>query len=442
MTEKPQIRLAGMYFAPGAHIGGWRMPDAIPESDMGFEHYVRLAQTMERGFFDALFFQDIQAVPASAALEKGDTYGSISIRATCLEPMTLLPALATVTKHIGLIATASTTYNEPYQVARKFATLDHISGGRAGWNLVTSQNDNEAANFNRDEHLEHSKRYARAAEFHQVVTGLWDSWEKDAITRNKETGVYFDYEKLHILGHRGEHFQVRGPLNVARAPQGHPVIAQAGSSEPGRDLAARTADLVFTAQHTLADAQAFYRDIKERAARHGRDPSHIKILPGLNPIIGRTESEARAKKELLESLIPNDIAIMVLMQNAGGVDLRKYPLDGPLPDLPESNNAKGRQRLFTEIARRENLTLGQIARRQASGSGHLVVADTPKGMADLMEEWVRGQGADGFTILWPYYPTPVDDFVELVVPELQRRGIYRTEYAGRTLRENMGLKIL
>ena len=434
-----KLRLASFLF-PGSHLGAWRMPDAVPEIDMDFRHYVRLAQLSEQGKMDTLFFQDTAAVPRSNDLLKGDVYGGISPRATCLEPMTLLPALVGFTKHIGLAATATTTYNEPFHLARKFASLDHISGGRAGWNLVTSQNENEAGNFQRDSHMDHALRYERASEFYDVVTALWDSWEEDAVTRDKKSGIYFDAGRLHIPNHVGEHFKVRGPLNVTRPPQGHPVIFQAGSSEPGRDLAARTADAVFTAAPTIEQGRAFYADVKGRAAKYGRSPDDIKILPGLKTVVGRTEGEAQELVEQMRSLIPEDLAISHLNQLSGGLDLRQFPSDGPLPELPPSNSAKARQALTVERARRHNLTLLQVARHHAEGAGHLAMSGTASQIADQMEEWLKTDAADGFVVSYPYYPRPVEDFVNLVIPELQRRGIFRTEYEGSTLRENLGLE--
>jgi N-acetyl-S-(2-succino)cysteine monooxygenase len=439
LMKDSRLHLASFFFPPSGHLGAWRMPDALPEADMEFSHYVRLAQLSEEGLFDALFFQDIVAVPRSDDLVKGDYYGGISIRATCLEPLTLLPALAAVTKRIGLVATATTTYNEPYNIARKFATLDHISDGRAGWNLVTSQNENEAGNFNREKHVEHGVRYERASEFYDVVTGLWDSWGEDAIIRDKKSGVYFDVNKLSILNHNGKHLQVRGPLNVARSPQGRPVIAQAGSSEPGRQLAARTADLVFTAQTSLETAKAFYTDVKGRVASHGRDPDHVKIMPGLIPIVGQSEAHAKELQDQMRALIPADLAITQLMQLSGGLDLRKFPSEGPFPNLPPSNSAKARQQLVIDMAARENLSLQDVARRFAESTGHLLLAGTASQIADLMEHWLKNEGADGFVIIYTHLMRPVEDFVRLVIPELQRRGIHRTAYTGRTLRDHLGL---
>jgi len=338
------------------------------------------------------------------------------------------------------VATGTTSYNEPFHIARRFLSIDHLSHGRAGWNLVTSQNEDEAQNFGHDQHLDHALRYERASEFHDVVVGLWESWDADAIIRDKASGRYFDPAKLHVLNHVGKHFRVRGPLNVARSPQGRPVVAQAGSSEPGKELAARTADVTFTAQTSITEAQAFYADVKARAARYGRSPDDIRILPGLNYTLGRTEAEAREKYETLLSMMTDEVAMPSIMRLAGGLDLRQFPLDGPLPDLPQSNAAHARQKMLVELARRENLSIRQLARRYATSNGHNVFVGTPKAMADLMEEWLGSRAADGFVLLSPYYPTPLQDFVELVVPELQRRGIYRTAYEGRTLRENLGLR--
>ncbi|TBU73518.1 nitrilotriacetate monooxygenase [Pseudomonas daroniae] len=435
MTMTRQLKLGAFLFAPGNHAGGWRHPDAQPQTDMDFAAYLHLTQVAERGKFDTVFFQDTSAVPGDTLADGGRTGFA---RAVYLEPVSLIAALASVTRNIGLISTATTTYNEPYHIARKFASIDHISGGRAGWNLVTSQIEDEAGNFGRDHHLLHAKRYARAEEFHDVVRGLWDSWEDDALERNK-ADRYFDPQKVHRLDHQGEHFRVRGPLNVARTPQGHPIVSQAGASEAGRELAARTADLVFTAALTLEEAQAFYRDVKARTRRHGRNPEHIKIMPGLLPIVGRTEEEAKAKYQQLIDLLPADLGIKPIARLAGDLDLSQYPLDGPLPDLPANNSAIGRQKLLVDLARRENLTIRQLAQHFACAGGHRVVYGTPVTIVDQMQEWLENEGADGFIIQFPFFPTPLEDFVELVVPELQRRGIYRQEYEGTTLRENLGI---
>ncbi|HKS13493.1 MAG TPA: LLM class flavin-dependent oxidoreductase [Pseudomonas sp.] len=431
-----QLKLGAFLFAPGNHAGGWRHPLARPETDMDFDAYVHLTRTAERGLFDTVFFQDTAAVPSDALSDGGRTgFG----RAAYLEPVSLIAALAAVTRHIGLISTVTTSYNEPYNVARRIATIDHISGGRAGWNLVTSQIEDEAGNFGLDHHPRHADRYARAEEFHDVVRGLWDSWEDDALERNKEDR-YFDPQKVHRLDHEGEYFRVRGPLNVARTPQGHPVVSQAGASEAGRELAARTADLVFTAALTLEEAQAFYRDVKDRARKHGRDPEQIKILPGLLPIVGRTEEDARAKYQELLDLLPADLGIKPIARLAGTLDLSEFPLDGPLPELPPNNSAHGRQKLLVDLARRENLSIRQLAQHFACAGGHQVVYGTAATIADRMQEWLEHEGADGFIIQFPYFPAPLEDFVDLVVPELQRRGIYRHDYEGNTLRDSLGLE--
>jgi FMN-dependent oxidoreductase (nitrilotriacetate monooxygenase family) len=352
----------------------------------------------------------------------------------------LLSALAAVTEHVGLVATASTSFNEPYHIARKFASLDHISGGRAGWNLVTSSNEHEAKNFNRDKHFEHAERYERAIEFAEVVEGLWDSWEDDAFLRDKDQGRFFDPERRHVLDHKGRFFQVRGPLNVARSPQGHPVVVQAGSSEAGRDLAARTAEVIFTAQQTLEDAIDFYSDVKGRLAQYGRHPDDLKIMPGVFPIVGRSESEAREKFEQLQALIDPKVGLALVSGLTGGFDLSGYPLDGPIPELPETNASKSRQLLTLELARRENLTIRQLYLRVAGARGHWQLVGTPAQIVDQLEErFVKG-GADGYNVMPPVLPAGLDDFVELVIPELRRRGLFRSEYEGRTLRDNLGLR--
>jgi FMN-dependent oxidoreductase (nitrilotriacetate monooxygenase family) len=394
----------------------------------------------ERGLFDMLFFQDSAAV-APAFYLPGNTPEVIARASRCvrLEPLTLLAALATVTSRLGLVSTATTTYNDPFNIARKFATIDHISKGRAGWNLVTSQNEDEAQNFGRESHVEHAQRYARAEEFHDVVKGLWDSWEDDAVIRDRASGRYVDPAKMHVLHHKGVHFSVRGPLNIARPPQGHPIVAQAGSSEPGRALAARTADVVFTAQVDIDEAKVFYADLKGRMAAHGRAPDELKIMPGIRFVLGTTEAEARERYRMMLDEVSDDGALMAIQRLSGGLDLRAFPLDGPLPELPPSNAAKARQKMMIELARREKLSIRELARRFTFSLGHLVYVGTAVGLADLMEAWFMAGAADGFTMLSPYFPTPMEEFVAGVVPELQRRGLFRTEYEGMTLRENLGL---
>ncbi|ARV62661.1 nitrilotriacetate monooxygenase [Nostocales cyanobacterium HT-58-2] len=436
MSTKKKLRLGAFLPGTGHHVAAWRHPNAQADGGLNFQHYRRIAQTAERGKFDMIFLADGVAVRERG---QGTETLSRSGHVVHFEPFTLLSALSVVTERIGLTATVSTTYNEPYHLARKFASLDHLSGGRAGWNLVTSATEAEAKNFNREKHMEHTLRYERAKEFVDVVTALWDSWEDDAFLRDKELGIYFDPDKLHIPNHKGTHFSVRGPLNVARPPQGYPVIIQAGSSEDGKNLAAQTAEVIFTAQQTLEEAQAFYADVKGRLAQYGRSSEHLKIMPGIFPVIGKTEQEAKDKYDQLQELIDPQVGLGLLAGMIGGFDLSGYPLDGPLPDLPETNGGKSRQKLLTELAHRENLTIRQLYLAIAGARGHRTIWGTPQQIADQLEEWFVNGGADGFNIMPPYLPGGLDDFVDLVIPELQRRDLFRTEYEGQTLRENLGL---
>ncbi len=346
-------------------------------------------------------------------------------------------------EHIGLVATATTSYNEPYNIARKFASLDHISGGRAGWNVVTSSNLSEAYNFGREAHFEHDERYDRAIEFADIVCGLWDSWDDDAFVRDRASGRYFDPAKLHVLNHKGKHFSVRGPLNVARPPQGHPVIFQAGSSEVGRELAARTAEGVFAPQHSLASAQEFYRDLKGRMAKYGRPPEALKIMPGLNAIVGRTAKEADEKHRYLQSLIHPDVGLELLSNALGGFDLSEYDLDGPLPEIPDHWGVVTGQTSLRNVvgwAREEGLTIRQLYERYAGARGQRTLKGSPVEIADDMATWFLNRGVDGFLVQPAYLPGGLDDFVDLVIPESQPRGLFRTDYDGVTLRENLGLK--
>ena len=340
---KRQLKFGAFLYLPGSHSAGWRHADAVADIASDFRHYAALAQTCERGKIDCVFFQDTAAIMGSGGLDGGSPHRPAQGRQVHLEPVTVLSALAAVTSHIGLVATATTTYNEPYNIARRFATIDHISGGRAGWNLVTSQIEDEAGNFGHEKHMDHALRYERAREFYEVVAGLWDSWEADAFKRDKASGIWFDFDKMHFLHHKGKHFAVRGPLSVSRTPQGRPVVSQAGSSEAGKALAAATADLVFTAQTDIAEARAFCADLRARAVRQGRGPDDIRILPGLMTVIGRTAAEAREKYEQLQSLISDEMALKLLARLTGELDIYQYPLDGPLPELPPSNAAKARQ---------------------------------------------------------------------------------------------------
>ncbi|ALP66159.1 LLM class flavin-dependent oxidoreductase [Paraburkholderia caribensis] len=435
-SRKGHLRLGAFLYPTGHHIAAWRHPDSLVDAGRDFRHYVQLAQAAEAAKFDLVFLAD-------GAGTRGDNVDFLSRTAHSyvaqFEPLTLLSALAAVTQRIGLVGTASTTFNEPYHIARKFASLDHISGGRAGWNLVTSSSAHEAKNFNFDEHLAHARRYERAVEFAEVVEGLWDSWDEDAFVRDKASGRYFDPSKRHVLDHRGEFFNVRGPLNVERSPQGRPVVVQAGSSEAGKALAARTAEVIFTAQQTLDDAVAFYADVKGRMAAYGREPDDLKIMPGVMPIVGVTESEAREKFDALQALIDPAVGLALVSTVTGGFDLSGYPLDGPIPELPETNASKSRQSLALELARRENLTIRELYLRIAGARGHWQLVGTAEQIVDALEERFVNYGADGYNVMPALLPNSLDDFIRLVLPELRRRGLFRSEYEGRTLRENLGL---
>ena len=428
-----RLRLGAFMRPVSIHTAAWRYPGAFPDANFNFAHYQRFVETLERGRFDAFFMADHLAVlnMPMAALKRSATV-------TSFDPLTLLPALAVTTRHLGLIATASTTYNDPYHVARKFASLDHISGGRAGWNVVTSANPDEALNFGRPEHMEHDARYRLAREFYDVVTGLWDSWADDAFIRDVDSGVYFDPDKMHVLDHRGPHLSVRGPLNIARPIQGWPVIVQAGASEAGRQLAAEIAEVVFSGANDLADAQAYYADVKGRMAACGRSRDHLKILPGAFVVVGDSTDEAHAKKVRLDSLVHSDSGMATLGVLLGH-DVSGYDLDGPLPDIPESNAARSGRQKLVDMARRDGLTIRQLAQYVGGSFSTLEIIGTPVEIADRMEEWLLTDACDGFNVMFPYLPGGLDDFIDRVVPELQRRGLFRREYEGTTLRENLDL---
>ncbi|TKB16496.1 MAG: LLM class flavin-dependent oxidoreductase [Mesorhizobium sp.] len=433
MSEKRQLRLGAFMRPVSLHTGAWRYPGAYPDANFNFEHLKTFIRKLEQGRFDAFFMADHLAVlnmPVEA-LKRSHTV-------TSFEPFTLLSALAVVTERIGLIATASTTFDAPYHVARRFASLAHISGGRAGWNIVTTSNPDAALNFGLDEHMEHGERYERAREFYDVVTGLWDSFADDAFVRDVESGLYFDPDKMHVLAHKGEHLSVRGPLNIARPPQGWPVIVQAGASEPGRQLAAETAEAVFAATPDLAAGKRFYADVKGRMEKVGRSRDELKILPGAFVVVGDTVEEARAKRAKLDSLVHYDSAIASL-SIAIGHDASGFDPDGPLPEIADTNASKSSLERVVSLARREDLTVRQLAQRLGGYAG-LAFVGTPQTIADEMQQWLEEEGSDGFNVMFPYLPAGLDEFVDRVVPELQRRGIFRREYEGRTLRENLGLK--
>jgi alkanesulfonate monooxygenase len=434
---KAALRLGAFFNPTGHHVASWRHPNAQADAGINFKHYVEIAQTAERAKFDMIFLADNIGVREAHidALSRSAQY------IANFEPITLISALAAVTERIGLTCTASTSYNEPFHIARKFASLDHITGGRAGWNLVTSGMEVEARNFNRDRHYGHAERYERANEFAEVVKALWDSWDDDAFPRDKETGQFFIPEKMHFLNHKGKHFQVRGPLNIPRSPQGHPVIVQAGTSDDGMDVAARFAEVIFSANLTMESCRQYFREVKSRAAdKFGRNPDHLKVMPGLSVYVGRTEEEANEKYDYQNSLMHPVVAREILSTVLGGVDLKPYDFDGPLPDnLPQSNASQSTFKYVTELAKEKNMTMLQIAQVVAGARAKLVIKGSPRQVADMMEQWYIEEAADGFNIMPPYLPGALDDFVELVIPELQRRGLFRTEYAGRTLREHLGL---
>jgi FMN-dependent oxidoreductase (nitrilotriacetate monooxygenase family) len=434
MTQHRMMKLGAFVHETGQHVAAWRHPGAYAESGTVFSQAVDVARTAERGKFDLLFLADSAAVSVFGSPESRGRMGKV----VKFEPITVLSALAAVTTHLGLVATCSSTYNEPYTLARQFASLDQISGGRAGWNLVTSNNEAEAFNHGRDVHAAHADRYDRAAEFAEVVNGLWDSWDEDAFIRDQATGVYYDPAKMRVLNHRGKHFAVRGPLNVARSPQGRPVLVQAGASDTGRGLAAQMAEVVFTAQTTFEQAAEFYGDVVGRLPRYGRTQADVKILPGLYPVVGRTESEAREKFDFLQSLIHPSVGLAVL-EHTIGVPLSHLPLDGPVPEMADTNGPLSRQRLLLEAARRDKLTLWELCLLNAGPRGHLLTVGTPQQIADVMEHWFKNGACDGFNVMPAWLPGSLTDFVDMVIPELQRRGLFRTEYEGKTLRENLGL---
>jgi len=433
MTQNRKLHFGAFMRPVTIHTGAWRYPGAYADANFNFNHIVEFARKLEEGKFDAFFMADHLAVlnMPMEALKRSST-------PTSFEPMTLLPALAMVTSHLGLVATGSTTYDEPFHVARRFASLDHISDGRAGWNVVTTANPNASKNFGREDQMDHDERYNRAREFYDVVTGLWDSWADDAFIRDQETGQFFDPEKMHVLNHKGKYLNVRGPLNIGRPVQGYPVIVQAGASNAGRQLAAETAEAVFTAQSSLMDGQAFYKDVKARMVKVGRNPEHMKILPACMVIIAESREAARAKRLKLDSLVHYESAIASL-SIALGTDASKFDPDGPLPNnIPETNAGQSSRERAIRAAEEDNLTVRQLAQR-LGGHSSLCLLGTPNEIADQMEEWLMTRASDGFTIQFPFVPEGLNDFVEQLVPVLQARGLFRTEYEGTTLRENMGL---
>jgi len=412
-----QMKLGAFLWATGHHIAAWRHPEAHVTAGIDIDHYIRLARTAEAAKLDMIFCED-----AAGLREANVQIASQTSRSIGFEPISLLAAIAVQTGRIGLVSTASTSYNEPYGLARTFASLDQLSGGRAGWNLVTSASHIEAANFGSTGLRPHADRYERAREFAHVVAGLW---------RGDDDGG---------LNHDGESFSVKDALDLPPSPQGAPVMVQAGASEDGKDLAARTADVVFSAAQTFDEAKAFYDDVKRRLAAYGRQPDDVKIMPGVAPVVAATEAEARAKHEELQELIPDEVGVALLSSYLSIADLGRYPIDGPLPELPESEGMKSRQALVVEQSRRDGLSIRQLARHFAGARGHWRIVGTPAQIADELQARFEGGAADGFNVMPSWFPGELDAFCALVVPELQRRGLFRTDYEGRTLREHLGLK--
>jgi FMN-dependent oxidoreductase (nitrilotriacetate monooxygenase family) len=431
--QKKKLHLTAFMRPVSLHTGAWRYPGSYPDANFNLSHLKSFIKKLEGAKFDAFFMADHLAVlnmPVEA-LKRSHTV-------TSFEPFTLLSALSQVTEKIGLAATASTTYDEPYHIARRFASLDHISNGRAAWNIVTTGNPESAKNFGQDEHMQHGDRYKRAREFYDVVTGLWDSFADDAFIRDVKSGIYFDPDKMHVLNHKGDDLQVKGPLNIARPIQGWPVIVQAGQSEPGKQLAAETAEVVFCAPKDLESAKTLYADIKGRTETAGRDRNHIKILPAALIIVGDTVAEAQAKRIKVDSLVHYDSAISSL-SIALGTDASTFDPDAPLPSsLPETNASKTSRAGVLRVAAEEKLTVRQLAQRYGGYSG-LAFVGTPESIAIEMSKWLDEEACDGFTVVLPFVPQGLDDITEKLVPELQRREIFRHDYEGTTLREHLGL---
>ncbi|WP_020619378.1 LLM class flavin-dependent oxidoreductase [Paenibacillus daejeonensis] len=426
-TNDRQLKLGVFVQGAGHHIAGWRMPEAKAGSE-NLELIVEIARIAEAAKFDMLFLAD-------GLTTARDATPSVIAR---FEPITLLSALAMATRQIGLAVTASTTYYEPFNLARLLASVDLISGGRVAWNVVTTSSTSAAANFSASEHLEHGLRYERAAEFVDVVQGLWDSWEPDPYIMNKETGEYVDASKLHELDHEGRFFTVKGPLNITQSPQGRPVMIQAGSSGIGMQLAAQYGEVVFTAQQTMEDAQAFYHELKSFLPRYNRTADQCHIMPGLLPVVGATEKEAQEKYEHLQSLIDDGGAYSLLSERFQ-LDMSQYELDEPVPDVPQTPGHKSRPQLLLKLARDKGYTLRELYREVAGARGHRIVVGTPVQLADHIQQWFEGQAADGFNIMPPYMPGGLQDFADGVIPELQNRGLFRREYDGSTLRSHLGL---
>lgn len=432
VPNRKHVKL-GLFLLPsGQYVGAWRRPDTVADAPINFAHLADLVQKSERAKLDFVFLADSDGLTRPwGEMERDPT-------SLALEPMTLLSALAAVTNRIGLVGSVSTEYNEPFHVARKLLSLDIISGGRAGWNLVTSAWKLAAANFGETDLRSHDSRYSRAREFAEVVTGLWGSIDSAALLFDKASGNVFDMAGIHPLDHSGEHFRVAGPLNLPRSPQGHPVIVQAGSSGPGKELAAQSADVIFTAQGNLDEARAFYRDVKGRLGTYGRRADDLLIMPGIFPIVGSTQEEADRKARDYAANVDPAVALSNLSMFTGS-DLSGCRLDDPLPEIAETAGHTTRRKMIIDKARRDNLSLRELFQWFGASRGHLFVVGTPEKVADVIEDWIDGAGCDGFNLMPPSFPEGLDDFCDQVIPELQRRGRFRTDYEGTTLRESLGL---
>jgi FMN-dependent oxidoreductase (nitrilotriacetate monooxygenase family) len=431
-ASQRQMTLNLFIYPGGHHEAAWRFHESEPARVLDITFYQNLARRAEAAKFDAIFFADGPSLPENVRY-------SSRLR---FEPITWLSAIAAATHSIGLIATASTTYHQPYNLARLFASLDHLSNGRAGWNIVTTSDASAARNFGLPEHPPHAERYETAREFLEIVTKLWDSWEDDALVADPASGVFADAEKVHAIKHVGKHFRVRGPLNTSRSPQGRPVYVQAGSSEDGRAFAAQFAEAIFTAHQTLASARDFYADIKKRAAQLGRDPPHVRVLPGISPFIGSTQAEADRLEAEIDALI-QPAASLEQLRRMIGVDLSDHDLDGPFPrhlvNTAGPGGVASRFQLVIDIVDREQPTIRQLIKRLAGARGHWVIGGTPDTIADAMQTWFETGAADGFNVMPPWLPGGFNVFVDEVVPILRRRGLFRADYSGHTLRDHYGL---
>ncbi len=434
MMRTDKMRLGLSTRGIGYHIAAWRHPDVAPGGAESLAFFRENARLAEAGKLDFLFLADGLGIRAHDNPPGSLSHSNENVE---LEPLTLLSALAALTSHVGLVATASTSYDEPFHVARRFASLDHISGGRAGWNVVTSWSEMEAQNFNRERHFEKEFRYDRASEFVETVLGLWESWGEGAFVHDKAAGQFYDESKLRVLNHRGAHFQVRGPLTSSRTPQGRPVIAHAGASEPGRRIGAAHADIYYVNEYDIEKARLFYADIKQRLPAYGRQPDDIKILPGIQVFTGRTEAEAREKFDYLQSLIDPVVGLYVLCNLLG--DFSQVDPDGPIPDDIELTLRTSNASKTIEIAREENLSVRQLYQRVAGKAGVRQIIGSPEQVVQDLHTWFNTPACDGFNICPAYSPGNIRDFVELIVPELQTRNLFRADYEGTTLRENLGL---